>query len=113
MVPTLYELANKALDEAFRLRCEYLLSYSNNNIQTPVEQNGRKQKILKRKLENCYQFIPKQNNFFMKCKWRNTMKLLSDNDMEGLPFSTGQKYQISVLWTFENVVLQKCIVKIR
>lgn len=49
MVPSLYELANKALDEAFRLRCEYLLSYSVDNIPTPVEQNGRGQKVLKRK----------------------------------------------------------------
>ena len=52
MVPTLYELANKAFDEAFRLRCEYLLSYAVNNIPTPVEQNGKEQKVLKRKLEN-------------------------------------------------------------
>ena len=49
MVLSLYELAQNALDEAFRLRCECLLEDVYENMPTPVEQNGKLQ-IVKRKL---------------------------------------------------------------
>ena len=50
MVPSLYSLAQKALDEAYRLRCEYLLEDVYENMPTPVEQNGDLQVVKKRKL---------------------------------------------------------------
>lgn len=49
MVPTLYELAQAALDEAYRLRCESLLQDAFENIPTPIQQNGSLQKIIKKK----------------------------------------------------------------
>ena len=49
MIPTLYELAQAALDEAYRLRCESLLQDAFENIPTPIQQNGSLQKIKKRK----------------------------------------------------------------
>lgn len=52
MVPTLYELAQAALDEAYRLRCESLLQDAFENIPTPIQQNGSLQKIKKRKHTN-------------------------------------------------------------
>ena len=52
MVPTLYELATNALDKAFQLLCEYLLSTIVGHIPTPVEQNGKEQTVLKRKFES-------------------------------------------------------------
>ena len=45
MIPTLYELAQTALDEAYRLRCESLLQDAFENIPTPIQQNGSLQKI--------------------------------------------------------------------
>ena len=50
MVLSLYELAQIALDEAYRLRCEYLLENVYENIPTPIEQNGKLQIVKKRKL---------------------------------------------------------------
>lgn len=49
MFPTLYELAQVALDEAYRLRCESLLQDAFENIPTPIQQNGIFQKIKKKK----------------------------------------------------------------
>jgi hypothetical protein len=49
MVETLYELAQKALDEAFRLRCESLLEDVYENIPTPMDQNGDFQIVKKLK----------------------------------------------------------------
>ena len=55
MVPTLYELAQAALDEAYKLRCESLLQDAFENIPTPIQQNGSFQKInKKRKNTNSY-----------------------------------------------------------
>ena len=50
MVPTLYELAQAALDEAYKLRCESLLQDAFENIPTPIEQNGTFQMVKKMKL---------------------------------------------------------------
>ena len=50
MVLSLYELAQNALDEAFRLRCECLLEDVYENMPTPIEQNGTFQIVKKRKL---------------------------------------------------------------
>tara|TARA_B100001989_G_scaffold253119_1_gene238182 strand:+ start:2671 stop:2898 length:228 start_codon:yes stop_codon:yes gene_type:complete len=50
MVLSLYELAQNALDEAYRLRCECLLESVYENIPTPIEQNGTFQMVKKMKL---------------------------------------------------------------
>lgn len=49
MIPTLYELAQAALDEAYKLRCESLLQDAFENIPTPIQQNGSLQKIKKKR----------------------------------------------------------------
>ena len=49
MVPTLNELSQAALDEAYILICESFLQDAFENIPTPIQQNGSLQKIKKRK----------------------------------------------------------------
>ena len=55
--PTLYNLAAIALQKAFILRCEYLLSITNGSpvsIPTPVEQNNTHCKICCKRKFSCF-----------------------------------------------------------
>lgn len=48
-VPSLFELAENALQRAFILRCEYLLSQIHEMTPSPFEQNGCLCKVKRQK----------------------------------------------------------------